>query len=542
MECDLKLDGGEVVDGTGAGAVRADVALVGGEIAAVGDLAALEAQMVLDCSGKTITPGFIDVHSHADWLVSSCDHGRLVEPFIRQGMTSFVGGNCGFSPAPITDRSRGMVLESSKLMMDDAIDLRWKTMAEFLDLLERQGTALNIAELVGHGSIRAAVTGELTMDAPDKDELATMEGMTRRSLDAGCIGVSTGLGYPPGIFAEPDELDAFAGWTAEAGKLFTSHLKAYSSVSGAYTSDPTEVPHNLRALDEVLVVAEDAGVKLQLSHLIFVGSRTWPTYVEVLGRIEKARADGLDVAFDAFPYTAGNTTASVLFPAQMLPRLEEILRSPEGMAGLRSFAEIAFDQVGFNLDDIQIMNANTPSFDCYNGLFVGEAARRAGMDIWDFYGQMVVDSHRNARVLIHKYSGESRDERALTAVLEHPLCSIETDTLLSSRGSQNPASYGTFPRVLSTYVERGLFTFEEAVHRMTGAPASRAGWTGRGRVAQGYAADLVVLDRAELRDMATFESPASYPAGIEHVFINGRHVLDGHTYDADAMAGQVFRS
>jgi len=399
-----------------------------------------------------------------------------------------------------------------------------------------------VAQLVGHGSVRSAVTGALNMAAPNADEMKQMEALTKEALAAGCLGVSTGLGYPPGIFAQEDELVEFARWAAGAGKIFTSHLKAYSWISGVYTSDPTQELHNLAAIKEILRVAQAAKVRLQISHLIFVGRSTWPSCGDALGLIEAARAGGLDVAFDAFPYTAGNTTASVLFPPFILPRLEEVLESPEERANLASFAEATFGALGLGLADIQIMNANAPHLNQYNGLFIDAAAQRHGMAPFDFYCRMVIDSQRMARVLIHTYSGDRDDEGALRAVLRHPLCTIETDTFVTGEGHQNPASYGTFPRVLSTYVKEGLFTLETAVHKMTGAAAERLNWKDRGWVRKGCAADLVVLDGATLQDTATFAEPARFPTGIEHVFINGKHVVNGERYDVTALAGRVLRS
>jgi N-acyl-D-aspartate/D-glutamate deacylase len=541
MECDVKLQGGQVIDGTGAAAVQADVGVGGAEIVAVGDLRAMPAARVVDCSGKVITPGFIDIHSHSDWLLPGVDHGELIEPFIRQGMTTLVGGNCGFSPAPVTDANRHAACEASRLIIDDAIDLRWETMAEFLEALEQGGVSMNVAQLVGHGAVRAAVTGPLNPAAPDADELGRMETLTRAALDAGCIGVSTGLGYPPGIFAQEDELTAFAGWASAAGKLFTSHLKAYSWISGAYTTDASQEGHNIAAIREILRVGRAAAARVQISHLIFVGRNTWPNWPEALRVIEEARAGGLDVAFDAFPYTAGNTTASVLFPAWVLPRLEEVLQDPQEQADLKAFANNAFASVGFGLGDIQIMHANAPAFDRYNGMRVTEAAEHEGMDPFDFYCRLVIESGRFARVLIHTYSGDGGEEEPLRAVLRHPLCTIETDTFVTRNGHQNPASYGTFPRVLSTYVRAGLFPVEEAVHKMTGAAAERLGWKDRGWVRKACAADLVVLDPKELQDTATFEAPDRFPSGIDHVFIGGRQVLEGGRYDAAARAGRVLR-
>jgi len=542
MGYDLKLMGADVVDGTGAPALRADVGVREGKIAAIGELGEAEAAISLDATGKTITPGFIDIHSHADWLVPGADHGSLIEPFIRQGMTTLVGGNCGFSPAPVSPRSRKAAQEASKLIADEALDIEWTDMDGFFSALESGGVALNVAQLVGHGAVRAAVTGHLNPAEPTDDELGEMERLTRAALEQGCVGVSTGLGYPPGIFASASELEAFAGWAADEERLFTSHLRAYSGTSGTYEDGTEARPHNLRAIDEILSVARNSGARLQISHLIFVGRNTWPTHTEALATIERAREAGVDVAFDAFPYTAGNTTASVLFPPQILPELETILQDSEQMAGLRAFGEATFERIGFHLRDIQIMNANAPRFEQYNGLFCGDAAERAGMDIWDFYTSMVVESHRNARVLIHRYSGDAEDESALRAVLAHPLCTIETDTFVTENGHQNPASYGTFPRILATYVREGLFGFEEAVRKMTGAAAERLGWSDRGFVREGAAADLVVLDRARLADRATFAEPDAGPLGIEHVFIGGQHVIDAERYDASARAGTVIRA
>jgi N-acyl-D-aspartate/D-glutamate deacylase len=541
MDCDLKLSGGTVIDGSGAPARHADVAVTGDRISAVGDLAGLAAARTVDCAGKTVTPGFIDIHSHSDWLVPGADHGALVEPFVRQGMTTLVGGNCGFSPAPLTDRNRGAAHDASRLIVDEAIDFRWTSMGEFLDGLERGGVSLNVAQLVGHGTVRAAVTGALNPAPPTGDELAAMEAFVRDALAVGCVGVSTGLGYPPGIFAAEEELAHFARWAAREDKLFTSHLKAYSWMSGAFASDPMTEPHNLAALDEILRVGETSGARVQVSHLIFVGRQTWPSFPAALARIDAARARGLDVGFDAFPYTAGNTTASVIFPAHVLPRLEQVLADAEELANLRAFATFAFEALGFGLPDIQIMRANAPALNQYDGLRITEAASRAGMEPFDFYCRLVLESHRNARVLIHTYSGDKGEEDALRAVLAHPQCLIETDTFVTREGHQNPASYGTFPRALSTYVKEGLFPLEEAVRKMTGGAAERLGWKDRGWVRPGCAADLVVLDAATLQDTATFEDPARFPVGIERVFINGRAVVAEGRYDASASAGRVLR-
>lgn len=542
MGFDLVLAGGSVVDGTGAPARVADVAVRDGTITAVGDVGAAEARERIDCQGCTVTPGFIDIHSHTDWLLPGADHGAVVEPFVRQGMTSLVGGNCGFTPAPITEKNRNVAKDTSRLIVDDAIELRWDSMGGFLDALEAGGVALNVAQLVGHGSLRAAVRGPFDPAPPGAEDWTELERLTRDALASGCIGISTGLGYPPGMFAGEDELARFAAWAAREGKLFTSHLKAYSWVSGVFSLDPHETPHNVAAIDEILRVAEPSGVRLQISHLIFVGRKTWPTHEQALRRIDEARARGLDVGFDAFPYTAGNTTASVLFPAAIQDRLEAVLGDETQRDNLERFAGLAFSGLGFGLADIQILRSHIPGWEAYDGLRVDAAAERAGREPFEFYCEMVVKSGRAARVLLHTYSGDGDHEEPLRAVLRHPLCTIETDTFVTQHGHQNPASYGTFPRVLSTYVEQGLFGFEEAVRRMSGAAAERLGWKDRGWIRPGCAADLVVLDRDTLADTATFEDPRRFPSGVEHVWINGFHVVDGERYRPDLRAGRVLRA
>jgi N-acyl-D-aspartate/D-glutamate deacylase len=542
MRGTLKLSGGTLIDGTGAPRARTDVAIRNGRIQALGDLAALEAERTIDCTGRVVAPGFIDIHSHSDWLLPDADHGRLVEPFVRQGVTTLVAGNCGFSPAPIAAISREAARGASRLLHDGSLDPDFATMGSFLDALDRGGVALNVAQLVGHGTVRAVVTGALEPAAPTPDELAAMERHVEEAFDAGCAGISTGLGYAPGIFAGEDELAAFAKMAARRDRLFTSHLKAYSWASGVYSHDPKADPHNLAAIREILRVARAANVRLQISHLIFVGRHTWPNHGEALRQIEAAHRDGLDVAFDAFPYTAGNTTCAVIFPAALLPKLEDVLRDPEQLAGLARFAEVAFEAIGFGLPDIQLMHCDVPEWNHLDGLRIPDAAARVGMEPFEFYARLTVASHRNARVLNHTYSGDAGDEDALRAVLAHPLCTIETDTILTDQGHQNPASFGTFPRVLSTYAEQGLFSLEEAVRKMTGAAAERLRWRDRGVVRLGAAADLVVFDPARLRDHASFAEPARAPEGIEHVLVNGAVVLDGGRYDAAARAGAVLRS
>lgn len=542
MAFDTLLLGAKVIDGTGTPAFRADVGLEGDRITAVGELADAEALSSLDCTGKTIAPGFIDIHSHADWALPRTDHGALLEPFVRQGITSIVAGNCGFSPAPTTELNREHAAGESRFLVHGGLELRWESIPDFLDSLEATGIVVNLAQLAGHGAIRGAVMGPLNPARPTTDELHRMETLAREALDAGCAGISTGLAYVPGIFALEDELATVAGWVAREDKLFTSHLKAYSWISPAFTTDPTQESHNLKAIREIVRVGQAANARVQLSHLIFFGRATWPTYADALRLIEEAKTGGLDIAFDAFTYTGGNAPCPVFFPSSALPRLEEMLNDPAERRSLGDFVALAFAAIGYGWEDIRISWSNTPLFEQYEGLVITEAARRAGEDPWDFFCRLTLESRRLASIVIQAVSGDAENEEPLRAVLRHPLCTIETDAPLRSSGYQSPNAHGAFPRALSTYVQAGLFTLEEAVHKMTGAAAERLKWRDRGSVRTGCTADLVVFDAARLQDRATFETPNRFPTGIEHVFINGRHVLDGDRYDADMRAGRVLRS
>ena len=538
----LKLSGGTLIDGTGAAGVRADVAIAGGRIHALGDLAALEAARTIDCSNRVVAPGFIDIHSHSDWLLPDADHGRLVEPFVRQGVTTLVAGNCGFSPAPVSARSRESARGASRLLHDGSLDPDFATMGSFLDALERGGVALNVAQLVGHGTVRAAVTGALEAAAPGRrrtgsDGASRRRGARRRlrgNLHRARLrtGHLRGRGGARGVREDGVAPRQALHLASEGVLVGERRLLARSEAGSAQPDgDPRDPARGACGRG----AAPDQPPDLRRPPHLAESPRG-------VAAVEDARREGLDVAFDAFPYTAGNTTCAVIFPAALLPKLEEVLRDPAQLAGLARFAEVAFEAIGFGLPDIQLMHCDVPEWNHLDGLRIPEAAARVGMEPFEFYARLTVASHRNARVLNHTYSGDAGDEEALRAVLAHPLCTIETDTILTGQGHQNPASFGTFPRVLSTYVRAGLFSLEEAVRKMTGAAAERLGWRDRGTVHRGAAADLVVFDPTRLRDTASFETPARAPEGIESVLVNGDVVLDAGRYDASARAGAVLRS
>jgi N-acyl-D-amino-acid deacylase len=539
MNFDVILDNGTILDGTGTAATQGSVALSGDRIAAVGDLAGADARTRIDCAGKAIAPGFIDMHSHSDWVIPDAGHGAVLAPLLEQGITTIVAGNCGCTPAPFLSANRNLLPIVGLMLHDHDLDYRWSGMGEFLDLLERQGVALNVAQLVGHGTIRAAVKGFSSEPAGPAD-LAAMADLARAALDEGAIGLSTGLGYAPGVFADTEELIAVTAPLRERGGVYTSHARSYIALGGL--DDPQQVPTNLRALDETAAVFRAHGVPVQHSHLIFVGDRTWPTTDRALEHFDRLIDEGVDIACDAFPYVGGNTTLVVFMPPWALGDLKRAVTDPEQRQRAADTLNWALPTLGMRWEDTQILWVPKRMHAHYEGETIAEIARERGTDPTQTYLDLVGELGPQTRIMNWNYSGRDDEEESLRKVLRHPHTCFETDTILTGNGVDNPASYGTYPRLLGRYVrELGLLTLAEAVRRMTGFSADRMGLTDRGRIAPGLAADLVVFDPDRVGDNATRDDPSRRPSGIERVFLNGEQVVTDGVFDPRSRAGRVLR-
>ena len=537
MEYDVVVRNGVVVDGSGAPRFRADVAIKDRKIAALidpADAATASGAREIDATGLAIAPGFIDLHSHSDWVLPIADHGRILKPFLLQGVTTFVGGNCGFSVAPVRRERQAMLDESGRLCAERKFDWQWDDVAGFAAHLKRQGLALNVAHLAGHGSIRLSVMGADSGE-PSVDQLRAMQAMFERAMDDGAVGLSCGLGYFPGMIAKPGELAAMARVAAAANGVLTSHLRAYSTRSLFFDST---IPHNILAVREMATVAREAGVPLQVSHLIFVGRRTWKTVDDTIAEVERHRNDGVDIAFDTFPYTCGNTTIRVIYPSWAQTGLESLLDSKDGWAKLHD----GFKPVqSFIADSVQLMWAVKPELAHLEGKFFGQIADELKLDPIDAYLTVTRESGTRARVLNHLYSGDDfGDEHALREAMKHPLNLFEMDTILTSHGHHNPASFGTYPRILGHYVrDLKLLTLEDALHKATGMAAERMRLGARGLVRQGYAADLVIFNPETIGCAADSRTPTLAPEGIEHVMVNGTAVVQNGKWCGDGvMAGE----
>ncbi len=540
----LLIQGGRVLDGTGAAAFEGDVLVEGDRI--TGLLRSGEeppaVDRVLDARGCMVSPGFIDMHSHADWTMALPEHDAQMKIMLEQGVTSVVAGNCGFSPAPIAPDGLGSAEASLVTMLvEEPLDFSWRTMGEFLDRVDGNRPVVNMAELVGHASLRSAASARPRGAMPPEELRRCLE-ESRRSFDEGACGLSFGLGYDPGMYSPLEELAAFCRVAAEVGKPVTVHLKALSAISPTYPVSYLK-PHNLRALQEMLDIARETGVTLQISHFIFVGRRSWGTAGRALEMVERARRDGVDVMIDAFAHTCGNTTINAPLTYWFLAMGPEGYRSRWARARLRLELEIGFRLVGFVYDDFQVMDSGIEGAEELNGLTISEIARRRRARPFDTLLELSEKSRGETLMLFHSYSGEPGNEGALEAVLANPHCLFETDALVRRRGHPNPAAAGTFPRILGEFArERRLFSIEDAIRRMTSASAERFGIRDRGILAKGRAADLVIFDPERIADSPAEKGrPAGRPVGIRHVFLNGEQVVRDSVYVEGSRAGRVLR-
>src|SRR5918992_4195499 len=543
---DRIISGGRVIDGTGSAAIRADVGIADGRIAAVGDLAAAEAGERIDASGRAVAPGFIDIHSHSDFLFAAEEHGEILAPFLGQGITTIVTGNCGYSPAPVNPDTAAELDSYTTFLRGPDLPRAWDSFGDYLRHLDDRGVAFNVVPLVAHGALRIQQVG-FQGRALEPDEQEGMKRNLEQSLEEGAFGLSSGLLYAPGIFAPPEEIQALAAELGPFHAIYTSHIRGSSETL-------------LSATKEVIRVGEVNGVRTQHSHIEAFGKPFWPRIDTIVELHEQARERGVDTGFDVIPYVAANTTLLAIFPPWALSggveALLERLRDPEQRAKIRR--SIDEDIPGWpcwipgawphNLaeatgwDNISLLWVESETNKGLEGKTIPEIAAARGVDPFDAAADIVLEENGHAMALYVGVSGDLQDDSGLQKLLSHPWASVETDAILTGRGVPHPAAYGAFPRVLGHFArDSGLFSTEEAVRKMTALPAERLGLRTRGRIAEGYAADLVVFDPQAVADNTTFRQPAAPPTGIEHVFVNGEPAVTNGSVNTSLRAGSVLR-
>jgi dihydroorotase/N-acyl-D-amino-acid deacylase len=518
---DLLVRGGTVIDGSGSPGRPADVGIFGDRIIAIGDMSAVaggDVAQVIDAVGRVVAPGFIDPHGHSDG--SLFVDGALVS-HLRQGFTTQLSGNCGDTLAPITERGREVVelsLRPHKLVA------RWRTFGEYLDAVDAVSLGPNVAFLVGHGTVRAAVIGSEGRTSTESEQ-AAMVAQVEAAMEAGAFGLSSGLIYAPGLHASPDEVAALVVAATRHDGLYATHMR--NEAAGLFA-----------ALDESIAAirsAATAGVespRLQVSHLKCGSRAVWGRAAEAVAVLEAARAEGLDVAADQYPYMAAATTlATILPPALLGMGLEECVAAL-GDDEVRALARTEIERGTSGWEDVAadpgwagIRISNAPSHPDWAGRSLAELGEALDADPTDLAFDALIDDQLDVSVVI-----DCMTEPDVETIMAVPWIAVCTDAEgrrpghpILDAGRPHPRTYGSTARVLGTYVrDRGTLSLETAVAKLSGVPAARLGLRDRGVLREGAFGDLVVFDPATVADAATYLEPSRHPVGIGDVVVNGR--------------------
>ena len=499
---DLVITGGMVIDGTGAPAFRADVAITAGRIAAISrtPIDAAQGRRRINANGLVVAPGFIDLHAHLEPILTMPD----AQSHVRQGVTLALGGPDGGGAS---------------------------LMGEYLSRVEAQKLGMNVAFLTGHNTIRRAVMGTANR-APTPEELRRMQAMVARSMGEGAFGLSTGLRYIPGFYSNTDEVVALSQVAADSGGIYTSHLREEGL--GLFAG-----------VGEALEIGRRARIPVVLTHHKAVGQKMWGKSTITLAMVDSARRAGTDVMIDQYPYTASSTGLDVLIPPWALAggdsafrrRIEDPFLNDSIEKGVLDF--LINDRGGGDLRRVQFSRVSWDS--TLNGKTLYDLVVRLNIDpTLENAVPVVIDAvvRGGASTIFHVI-----DEQDVKRIMAHPQTMIASDGRLNRLGDAvpHPRAYGTFPRVLGRYVrDEKVLTLEEAVKKMTSMPATRLGLTDRGCLREGCAADVTIFNAQQVSDVGSYADPHHYPVGIPWVIVNGVPVVENGTFTA-ARPGKVLR-
>jgi N-acyl-D-amino-acid deacylase len=501
MAYDLLITGGRLIDGTGLPWFWGDVAVQDGRIVAVGRLAGVVAQREIKADGRVVSPGFIDMHTHSDLQLLA---NPLHECKTRQGVTTEVVGHDGLGLAPLTPQVAA-ILQEQLAGWNGRSDVAWdwSSITTYLDRFDGH-VAVNVATHVPHGTVRLIVMGEEDR-APTDDEMHRMQALIDSAMREGAIGLSTGLTYAPCMFADDDEMVELCKTLRPYNGIYSPHHRNYGMEA-------------LKGYADSIEIGRRAGVPVHLTHCHFGFPVNKGRAPELLAMIDRARADGVEITMDTYPYLAGNTYLHSLLPSWVQAggsrAILERLQSADIRARLRHELEVTGSD-GFHgvpLGWEMIVIAGTP---------LPEAAAQAGKDSFTYFCDLLVETSLGVACLA--FIG---NEENVQTILQHPAHMVGSDGILVGE-LPHPRGWGSHARYLAHYTrELGLLTWEEAVRKMTSAPARRIGALDRGILRPGFAADIVVFDPDKIQDTATYEQPRQHPEGIHYVVVNGKLVVD----------------
>ncbi|MGD9345362.1 MAG: D-aminoacylase [Candidatus Aminicenantes bacterium] len=526
-EYDLVVKNGRVFDGLGNDSVSTDIGIIGEKIAKIGRISSVKGQAVIDAAGLTVCPGFIDAHDHTsiELMVNP-----EAESSIRQGITTLVSGNCGSSPFPVADQIYDEYRDVMKETYD--VDVTWRDIKGFFSKLEEKGMALNYSTFVGQGTIRGFAVG--FNDRPPKaEELEKMKSQVAENIQNGALGLSSGLEYSPGSYAQQDEIVELCRTAAQYGGVYSTHMR-------------DESDQLIEAMDETIDVSRKTGIRLQISHFKIAYPRNWHKIDNALAKLEAAKSEGIPIFCDRYSYIAGATgLSSMNFPLwakqgttdEFLARLKD----PTLESKFRAFLDERETKLG-SWDKVVISSVFTDKNKIFEGKSILEATQETGKDVFEFLRDLLIEEENRAGQVIFMMNEEN-----LKRILAHPLVGVGCDgSALApygplSKGKPHPRSYGTFPRVLGKYIrEEKILPMAEMLKKMTSIPAKNFGFALRGALRRDYFADIVLFDEKRVIDKATYRNPHQYPEGIETVIVNGQVVIDNGEHSG-VLPGKILK-
>jgi hypothetical protein len=512
---DIVILNSTIVDGTGSAPRLGHIIISNGVIISIGEGTPAkceyeETRITIDAKNKIVCPGFIDIHTHSDLTLVADGRG---ESKLRQGVTTEVVGNCSFSAFPIEPQH--LDLHADHLARATA-PLRpwWTDFNGYAQVLEDQGISLNVASLAGHGTLRVAAMG-VDQRQPTKSELKRMVSDLHNAISQGAFGMSTGLTHVPSAYGDFEEIATLAEVLAGHDALYATHSRAAE-------------PDERAAVAESIEIGRRTGVKVEFSHLAINRPERWGTGLELLAMFDQARADGVDIFFDVYPYEASSSSLTQYLPPWVQAGGTEEMRKRLAIPDLRERALTDMSHGWFNgipwlWDRFHV--SSTPD-GSYVGLTLETAATNKRIDPYELTLRLCEEYGNEIQVVLFY-----RTETDVSAFLQHPLAVVGSDGNAIPLDQQNarphPRNFGTFPRVLGKYVrERGVLELTDAVRKMTSEPARRLGITNRGQIAVGMAADIVIFDPVVVADCADFGKKPEQPEGINYVIVNGNIVLN----------------